>query len=44
MEAGFCAAYVLVHLDGQVSIVADVSPGIYDLVQLVVHIAESSND
>ena len=34
-----CVAYAPVDLDGQVGIVVDVSPEVYKLVRLVVHLA-----
>ena len=38
-EAAPCVAYVPVDLDGQVGVVVDVSPEIYKLFPLVVHLA-----
>ena len=38
-EAASCVAYTPVDLDGQVGIVVDVSPEVYKLVRLVVHLA-----
>ena len=37
-EAAPCVAYALVDLDGQVVIVVDVPPEVYELVRLVVHL------
>ena len=39
LEAVPCVAYASVDLDGQVGIVVDVSPELYKLVRLVVHLA-----
>ena len=38
-EAAPCVAYALVDLDGQARVVVDVSPEVYKLVRLVVHVA-----
>ena len=38
-EAAPCVAYALIDLDGQVNIVVDVPPEVYELVHLVVHLA-----
>ena len=38
-EAVLCVAYAPINLDGQVGIVVDVSPEVYKLVRLVVHLA-----
>ena len=38
-EAAPCVAYASVDLDGLVSIAVDVSPEVYELVRLVVHLA-----
>ena len=38
-EAAPCVAYAPVDLDGQVGIVVDVSPEVYKLARLVVHLA-----
>ena len=38
-EAAPCVAYAPIDLDGQVSIVVDVPPEVYELVRLVVHLA-----
>ena len=38
-KAAPCVAYATVDLDGQVGIVVDVSPEVYKLVRLVVHLA-----
>ena len=37
-EAAICVAYAPVDLDGQVGIVVDVPPEVYELVRLVVHL------
>ena len=39
LEAALYVAYVPVDLDGQVKIVVDVPPDVYELVRLVVHLA-----
>ena len=36
-EAVLCLAYAPIDLDGQVCIVVDVSPEVYELVRLAVH-------
>ena len=38
-EAAPCVPYAPVDLDGQVGIVVDVSPEVYKLIRLVVHLA-----
>ena len=38
-EAAPCVAYALVDLDGQARTVVDVSPEVYKLLRLVVHVA-----
>ena len=38
-EAAPCVAYAPIDLDGQVGIVVDVPPEVYELVRLVVHLA-----
>ena len=38
-EAAPCVVYAPVDLDGQVGVVVDVSPEVYKLVRLVVHLA-----
>ena len=38
-EAAPCVAYGLIDLNGQVSIVVDALPEVYELVRLVVHLA-----
>ena len=38
-EAAPCVAYAPVDLDGQVGIVVDVPPEVYNLVRMVVHLA-----
>ena len=37
-EAAPCVAYAPVDLDGQVGIVVDIPPEVYELVRLVVHL------
>ena len=38
-EAAPCVAYAPIDLDGRVSIVVDVPPEVYELVQLIIHLA-----
>ena len=41
-EAAPCVAYAPVDLDGQVGVVVDVSPEVYKLVRLVVHLKKQN--